>query len=297
MKHALLTMIGLALTLPAWSQQIPPVVISDANAAPQIEIPEGAFEITVPNLGTIPADASGRDAVERRPSSVEALELDDAVSAGIGVEALDDMELVITRDGIRDAAHGSADGGEYAAAIATRPRGGRIIVIARSGNRTSVAIAPSATVTVHAACSSATSRRAVVAVAPRVSIIERAPDADPAQAEMPAPQISEYSRPEPPLPSSAELLEASNAGYSLTSAAPNPVSTTTSISFTLPRAGHALLAVYDNAGRVVATLADESLDAGTHTRTFDAAGLPAGLYLYRLSSGSFAETKTMTVVR
>jgi len=92
-------------------------------------------------------------------------------------------------------------------------------------------------------------------------------------------------------------MAAANAGYSLSSAAPNPVSTSASISFTLPRAGRTELAVFDNAGRVVATLADDNLDAGTHTRTFDASGLPAGLYLYRLSSGGYAETKTMTVVR
>ena len=114
----------------------------------------------------------------------------------------------------------------------------------------------------------------------------------------PAPAVGacKFSRPEPELPSAVEMLEASNAGYSLANATPNPVSVSSTISFTLPRGGHTKLAVFDNAGREVAVLADESLDAGTHTRTFDAGSLPAGLYLYRLSSGSFAETKTMTVV-
>jgi hypothetical protein len=55
--------------------------------------------------------------------------------------------------------------------------------------------------------------------------------------------------------------------------------------------------VFDAVGNPVATLVDGDVASGTHSVIFEARNLAAGRYLYRLSSGSFTETKTMTVVR
>lgn len=86
-------------------------------------------------------------------------------------------------------------------------------------------------------------------------------------------------------------------GYALGANVPNPFSESTSISFTLPTAGHATLSVFDANGQTVKVLADGHYAAGTHNVVFNAEGLPSGLYLYRLVSGSVTETKTMTITK
>jgi hypothetical protein len=84
-------------------------------------------------------------------------------------------------------------------------------------------------------------------------------------------------------------------GYSLSENAPNPFDHSTKISFTLGQSGHALLTVFDATGKVVRTLVDSDLPAGSHSVTFDSGDLPNGLYLYRIASGAYSETRTMTL--
>ncbi len=81
---------------------------------------------------------------------------------------------------------------------------------------------------------------------------------------------------------------------------PNPFNPTTTIEFTIPvGTGHApsLLKVYDVLGREVATIVNEQLKPGTYERVFDAARLASGIYFYRLTNGTFAETKSMVLLR
>jgi hypothetical protein len=58
-----------------------------------------------------------------------------------------------------------------------------------------------------------------------------------------------------------------------------------------------VLAVYDVLGREVVTLVNERKEAGTYSVSWDAAGLPSGVYLYRLSAGGFVETKKLVLLR
>lgn len=85
--------------------------------------------------------------------------------------------------------------------------------------------------------------------------------------------------------------------FALASAFPNPVRDAATLRFTLPTAADATLAVYDVLGRCVATLVDGTLAAGDHEATFDAAGLPSGVYLARLAAGSHRATTRLVVVR
>ena len=50
-------------------------------------------------------------------------------------------------------------------------------------------------------------------------------------------------------------------------------------------------------GQEVTRLIDGPLQAGTHTTTWEAAGLPSGAYLYRLTAGTFSETRVMVLLR
>ncbi len=78
---------------------------------------------------------------------------------------------------------------------------------------------------------------------------------------------------------------------------PNPFAGETAIRFSLPEAGHVTLMVYDVLGREVARLADGQVEAGWHTALLDAASLPTGLYVYRLTTTGRTLSRTMTLAR
>ncbi|MBR9975898.1 MAG: T9SS type A sorting domain-containing protein, partial [Bacteroidetes bacterium] len=78
---------------------------------------------------------------------------------------------------------------------------------------------------------------------------------------------------------------------------PNPFNPTTQIDFELPAPADIRLDVLALDGRHIATLATGRFDAGTHRADFTAAGLPSGLYLYRLQSGGHVVTRSMLLLR
>ncbi len=57
------------------------------------------------------------------------------------------------------------------------------------------------------------------------------------------------------------------------------------------------LRVYDVLGREVARLVNEELGPGTYVKTWDATGIAAGIYFYRLTAGTFDEVKKMVIAK
>jgi hypothetical protein len=55
--------------------------------------------------------------------------------------------------------------------------------------------------------------------------------------------------------------------------------------------------VFDNIGREVATLVNEELSAGNHTRQWNAVNMPSGVYFYRLQSDKYSETKKLLLLK
>lgn len=81
---------------------------------------------------------------------------------------------------------------------------------------------------------------------------------------------------------------------------PNPMSASTLIRFSLEKESAVKLSIYDIQGRLVRSLADESMGPGLHQVEWDrkATGgerANAGIYFYRLVAGQFVETKKMVV--
>jgi hypothetical protein len=74
-------------------------------------------------------------------------------------------------------------------------------------------------------------------------------------------------------------------------AGPNPVRSRTVMSYALPRSGDMSLIVYDAAGRPVQTLAAGRRPAGRYSATWDAAGVPAGIYFCTLEAGRSRVTR------
>jgi hypothetical protein len=85
--------------------------------------------------------------------------------------------------------------------------------------------------------------------------------------------------------------------FNLSQNYPNPFNPSTVISYQLPISGSVTLKVYDLLGREVVTLVNEEKPAGSYEVSFNASQLSSGVYLYRLSSGSFIETKKMTIIK
>jgi|GEM_PF-1185515 len=78
---------------------------------------------------------------------------------------------------------------------------------------------------------------------------------------------------------------------------PNPFNPTTTIRFDLPEDTHAYMDIYDILGRRVRILLDEELTAGTHSLTFDAAGLASGVYFYRMKIKDEVKTQKMLLAK
>jgi hypothetical protein len=76
---------------------------------------------------------------------------------------------------------------------------------------------------------------------------------------------------------------------------PNPFTQMTEIKWRTSEYGQALLKVYDFAGREIKTIVDEKKAPGEHQVTFDASGLPAGVYFYQLQVDGNVESKKMIV--
>jgi len=85
--------------------------------------------------------------------------------------------------------------------------------------------------------------------------------------------------------------------YCLREVHPNPFNPSTTIRFELPAGKLVTLRIYDTAGREVATLVDGFRQPGSHQVTFDATGLPSGLYFARLQAGSFTHTRKLILLK
>ena len=78
---------------------------------------------------------------------------------------------------------------------------------------------------------------------------------------------------------------------------PNPFNPKTTIEFNLEKPGYTKLEIYNLAGQLVSTLVDGQLDSGSHRMSFNAANLPTGIYLYKLTTDNFSEVKKMMLLK
>ena len=78
---------------------------------------------------------------------------------------------------------------------------------------------------------------------------------------------------------------------------PNPFNPSTTICFELSSAADVDLRVYDLRGQEVALLANGPMAAGSNRFTFNAEGLPSGMYIYSLRTNEQMQTGKMLLVR
>ncbi|OGD72078.1 MAG: hypothetical protein A2Y64_08980 [Candidatus Coatesbacteria bacterium RBG_13_66_14] len=98
-------------------------------------------------------------------------------------------------------------------------------------------------------------------------------------------------------PTEAVRIEPEGLALSLSEPYPSPASDTVTIAFTLPDDGPMELAVYDLAGRRVATLVNGEVTAGRHEVVWDCSLSQSGVYLYRLKTAEDALVKRLIISR
>ena len=85
--------------------------------------------------------------------------------------------------------------------------------------------------------------------------------------------------------------------YQLEQSYPNPFNPQTLIPYTLPTRSHVTLEVFNLLGQKIQTLVNEEQAAGAYSVLFKAENLSNGTYLYRITAGTFSETRSMMLIK
>jgi hypothetical protein len=85
--------------------------------------------------------------------------------------------------------------------------------------------------------------------------------------------------------------------YELSNNFPNPFNPSTTIRYQIPQDGIVTLKIYDILGSEVATLVNEEKLAGKYEVNFNASSLASGVYIYKIQSGSFINSKKMILLK
>ncbi len=87
------------------------------------------------------------------------------------------------------------------------------------------------------------------------------------------------------------------AEYRLYQNYPNPFNPSTTIEYVIPKATHVNIELYDITGRFVRDLKNEFQMTGHHKFDFNGDGLASGIYIYKISTSEFTETKKMILIK
>ncbi|RPI15518.1 MAG: T9SS C-terminal target domain-containing protein [Ignavibacteriae bacterium] len=78
---------------------------------------------------------------------------------------------------------------------------------------------------------------------------------------------------------------------------PNPFNPTTTINYSVPVTSEVSIKVYDMLGHEILTLVKEQKNAGNYSVVLNASELASGIYFYKLTAGSFIDTKKISLVK
>lgn len=78
---------------------------------------------------------------------------------------------------------------------------------------------------------------------------------------------------------------------------PNPFNPNTNISYSIKSYGRTKLSIFDILGREVIVLVDDEQNPGNYNVLFNGQNLASGVYIYKLESGSFSQSKSMILLK
>lgn len=91
--------------------------------------------------------------------------------------------------------------------------------------------------------------------------------------------------------------EPNGLSFTLSQNYPNPFNPSTTINFTLPKAEHTTIKIYDTLGRELATLCNEELNAGTYSKNWNASNFSSGVYFCKVNAGNYRKTIKMLLTK
>lgn len=106
-----------------------------------------------------------------------------------------------------------------------------------------------------------------------------------------------YLLPAGSTPTAIEQTSLIPTGWELKHNYPNPFNPSTVINYQVPAASHVFLQVYDLLGRKISTLVNETKQAGTYNVSFNAAGLPSGVYICIIRTNNFSKSMKMNLIK
>lgn len=86
-------------------------------------------------------------------------------------------------------------------------------------------------------------------------------------------------------------------GYQLEQNYPNPFNPTTTIGFTIVNPQNVSIDIFNIHGQHIQNVFNSMVNTGRHEVIFDAAGLPSGIYLYRLTTRNGIQVKKLTLLK
>ncbi|MCW8811388.1 MAG: T9SS type A sorting domain-containing protein [Ignavibacteriaceae bacterium] len=99
------------------------------------------------------------------------------------------------------------------------------------------------------------------------------------------------------IPSNIESSEPVVSGFNLEQNYPNPFNPSTKIKYTITQTSNVVIKVFDILGNDITTLVNEEKPAGNYEVDFKATDLASGIYLYKLITNEFSETKKMILLK
>jgi len=85
--------------------------------------------------------------------------------------------------------------------------------------------------------------------------------------------------------------------YNLYPVYPNPFNPVTNIKFDIPKNNLATIKIYNVSGQLVKQLLNKNKNAGSYRITFDASGLPSGMYFIKFESHNYREIKKCLLMK
>ncbi|MCX6139211.1 MAG: T9SS type A sorting domain-containing protein [Ignavibacteriales bacterium] len=95
----------------------------------------------------------------------------------------------------------------------------------------------------------------------------------------------------------SSIVGATPDGFELRPNYPNPFNPSTTLSFSIGSRSDVLMTIYSPLGQEIVTLVNQQLAPGSFTVSWNATGLPSGVYFCRLKAGAFEQTQKLILAK
>ncbi len=109
--------------------------------------------------------------------------------------------------------------------------------------------------------------------------------------------FSDFAIGKPGSITSVETASSLVADFELFQNYPNPFNPATKIKFVIPVTAFVNVSIFNSLGEKIATLVNENLVQGVYEKRFEATDLTSGIYVYKLTAGTYSVSKKMILIK